>query len=205
MVAETLPEIQVSTVPATQGGAVFRILDIAKVHLPHKKRDAVLKHHAIRESVSGTDTRTVYLTSAAVAAMHAHIHWGEHAKSNRIEQGGLLLGHAARDERGIYAVAEAAISGEGAEGNSVYLHLDVPIWRHMIEQAGDRYPGLQVIGWYHTHPGSLPVFMSGTDRRTQSGVFSEDWHFALVLNPHRKIWAAFAGTNAEDCCAHWLV
>ena len=65
--------------------------------------------------------------------------------------------------------------------------------------------GLQVIGWYHTHPGGLSVFMSGTDRATQRRHFSADWHFALVLNPHRQSIRAFHGPECLECSAAAIV
>lgn len=58
---------------------------------------------------------------------------------------------------------------------------------------------MRVIGWYHTHPNNLGVFMSGTDQRTQATFFSANWQFAIVLNPHRLQWKAFAGEQATEC------
>jgi proteasome lid subunit RPN8/RPN11 len=63
---------------------------------------------------------------------------------------------------------------------------------------------LQVIGWYHTHPGRLSVFMSGTDLNTQSKMFSMVWQFAIVLNPQKQLWRAFSGSKAKECKGYML-
>jgi proteasome lid subunit RPN8/RPN11 len=63
---------------------------------------------------------------------------------------------------------------------------------------------IHVVGWYHTHPGELDVFMSSVDRHTQEKLFSEDWQFAIVLNPQRAEWRAFNGRAAEECRGVWL-
>ena len=77
-------------------------------------------------------------------------------------------------------------------------------WKKMIDRVDmmlDSNPNkdLQIIGWYHTHPNQLDVFMSETDVGTQMRFFSNDWQFAIVLNPHKKLWRAFHGKNAEEC------
>jgi len=59
--------------------------------------------------------------------------------------------------------------------------------------------GRFVVGWFHTHPNSLPAFMSGTDRATQRSFFSAGWHFALGLNPHRRLAACFHAADADPC------
>jgi len=66
----------------------------------------------------------------------------------------------------------------------------------LLEQSGS---ALQIIGWYHTHPNTLDVFMSGTDQNTQSRLFGNDWQFAIVLNPQKRIWCAFYGSHSTEC------
>lgn len=46
--------------------------------------------------------------------------------------------------------------------------------------------------------------MSGTDRTTQQRLFGNDWQFAIVLNPHKKIWRAFYGANSSGCRGYVL-
>ena len=68
-----------------------------------------------------------------------------------------------------------------------------------------RSSSLRVVGWYHTHPNGLDVFMSGTDRDTQRALFPGAAQFALVLNPHRRLWRAFRGADSDPCHAAVIV
>ena len=100
---------------------------------------------------------------------------------------------------------EHAIPAISAVGTPVYLSVDHESWGNMAKQLdllNDSNPNeedLQIIGWYHTHPNQLDVFFSGTDRATQERMFYQDWHFGLVLNPHRKISKVFQGKEAHEC------
>jgi proteasome lid subunit RPN8/RPN11 len=130
-----------------------------------------------------------------------HIQWGYRTDDNVVEQGGLLLGNSFKDPDTdiVYAVVEKAVSGDLARGTSSYLEVTHETWKEMLDYVDNQETDLQVIGWYHTHPNNLDVFMSGTDRATQSRLFCNDWQFAIVLNPHRKIWKAFYGSDSHEC------
>jgi proteasome lid subunit RPN8/RPN11 len=142
-----------------------------------------------------------YLKMSAFQAILDHIEWGNRTRDNVVEQGGLLLGDAFRDpDTGlIYAIAEQSISGKLAIGTSSYLEVTHETWKEMLDYVDSLDTDLQVIGWYHTHPNNLDVFMSGTDQATQSRLFGTDWQFAMVLNPHRKIWRVFYGADSREC------
>jgi proteasome lid subunit RPN8/RPN11 len=148
----------------------------------------------------------LYLTMNAFCEIKQHIGWGKRTDENRVEQGGILLGHAFRDsEKNLtYAIAEQAIPGMLAIGNAAYLEVTHETWKEMLDDVDRLGAQLQVIGWYHTHPNNLDVFMSGTDRATQERLFGNDWQFAIVLNPHKKIWRAFYGANSCECRGHVL-
>lgn len=147
-----------------------------------------------------------YLTMNAFEVIRKHIGWGQHTHENRVEQGGILLGHAFRnpDTGVVYAIAEQAIPGRLAIGSPGYLEVTHETWKEMLDQVDRLGTQLQVIGWYHTHPNSLDVFMSGTDRTTQQRLFGNDWQFAIVLNPHKQIWRAFYGADSRECRGYVL-
>lgn len=157
------------------------------------------------ESGAGESHR-LYLTREAMGHIHSHIGWRQVTSHNCVEQGGILLGQAFRDStRGItYGVVSAAVAGLSARGSSVHLEMTHDTWKEMLDSA-DRlleqspHKELQVIGWYHTHPNGLDVYMSGTDRDTQSRMFAQDWQFAIVLNPQKQRWRAFYGREAQEC------
>lgn len=134
-----------------------------------------------------------------------HIGWGQITKSNGFEQGGLLLGNVFRDpERMItFAIVEKALAGLSATGSMAYLSIGHATWNEMLDEADlyldDQEYQLRIIGWYHTHPMTLQVFMSGTDMNTQRTFFPNYWQFAVVLNPHRQLWRSFLGGDALEC------
>ncbi len=134
-----------------------------------------------------------------------HIGWGRKTIKNSVEQGGILLGRVIRDSKGrLFGIVEEAVPGESATGSGAYLEMSYETWKSIIEQADpflENHPDkkMTIIGWYHTHPNDLDVFMSGTDRATQEHVFSQEWQFAVVLNPHKKIWRVFRGVESEEC------
>jgi len=151
-------------------------------------------------------THLLFIKPKAISKIFEHIAWGKRTNENVVEQGGILLGHAYRDmtTKIIFGVIEDAINGDLATGTSAYLEMGHATWKKMIDEADllvDAQPdeSLQIIGWYHTHPNSLDVFMSSTDKGTQERVFSCDWQYAIVLNPHKKKWRAFYGKEAEEC------
>lgn len=146
------------------------------------------------------------IESAAQKKLFEHIEWGKHTSKNSVEQGGILLGRVFKKSarKIIYGVVKDVVPGKSAHGSAAYLELSTDVWKEMLdhvdrerEQGGES--GNQIIGWYHTHPNSLDVFMSGTDMATQRRLFANEWHFAIVLNPQRKLWRAFQGPNASEC------
>jgi proteasome lid subunit RPN8/RPN11 len=148
----------------------------------------------------------LFIEIEAMKQIFEHIGWGKRIERNVVEQGGILLGQVFRDENQklTYGIAEKAIAGSLAKGSSAYLDMTHETWKQMLDSVdeilnGNPEKNFQVIGWYHTHPNSLSVFMSGTDQSTQSRLFSHAWQFAIVLNPHKQIWKAFYGKNAEEC------
>lgn len=149
----------------------------------------------------------IYIDSNARKEVLNHIEWGNlTSKNNRIEQGGILLGDVYVDtELGItYGVVWKSIPADYTEGSPISLEMSHESWKKMIDEI-DTYhlspngSPPQIIGWYHTHPNTLDVFMSSTDLATQQRLFGYDWQFAIVLNPHKKIWRAFHGADAKSC------
>jgi proteasome lid subunit RPN8/RPN11 len=57
---------------------------------------------------------------------------------------------------------------------------------------------LTVLGWWHTHPNALDVFLSSTDMETVRLKYYKPEKYSVVLNPHRGIFRAFAGRNATE-------
>jgi hypothetical protein len=159
----------------------------------------------------GVSSAVLYVKDAAMRRIHEHIEWRRRSSANLVEQGGILLGSANRDpETGVVhgVVTDAVPARAGARGSGAHLELGHEAWHAMLEELdvmrGTSGGRMHVIGWYHTHPGELDVFMSSVDRATQEKLFREDWQFAIVLNPQRGVWRAFNGRGSEECRGVWL-
>jgi hypothetical protein len=153
----------------------------------------------------------LYVKDTAMRRIHEHIQWNSRSSANLVEQGGILVGSATRDPvtgaiHGL--VTDAVAARAGARGSGAHLELGHEAWHAMLDELDVMRDAsashMHVIGWYHTHPGELDVFMSSVDRLTQERLFSEVWQFAIVLNPQRRVWRAFNGRASEECRGVWL-
>ncbi len=137
---------------------------------------------------------------------------------NRIEMGGWLIGRYIRDDNGHIIQAEVTdiLKAECCEGTPTYLEWpaieDIRLQREFFRIKEDltlTHPdageALTRIGWWHTHPNSLPVFMSSTDMSTQRLKFFKPHDYSVVLNPHRMTWKAFIGKDAVEVPAIMLI
>lgn len=186
----------------------FEITECSPEHKP--KQAAEPKCRAFEQSMvlrRGADSsHKLFITKSAYENLLVHIGWGSYTEKNRVEQGGILLGQAFIDsETGLtFAIIQEIIESRFGKGTSSHLELDHKAWKDMLDRADDVLDmeirqALWVIGWYHTHPNELDVFMSGTDRATQTRLFEKVWQFAVVLNPHKKIWRVFWGVDSQEC------
>lgn len=146
--------------------------------------------------------RRLIFQPAAQQRMLSHIEWGQRTPRNTVEQGGILVGKIYQCGNIVYGVVEDTIQAR-TQGSSAYVQFNHEAWDEMQRKLDDmneeRQDKLIVIGWYHTHPNELSVFMSGTDRGTQEEQFFKYWQFAIVLNPQKKICDAFCGKEASKC------
>lgn len=198
-----------ASVPARSSAKRFEITATTPAYeVTSRSRNDALRALSIRSyaSAEADASHELYIEQRAMQDLLAHIEWGLDSPRNRVEQGGLLLGHVYSDphDETVYGVVSAVIPGARAKGSGAYLLMDHETWKAMLDHADDLNaasggPALQVIGWYHTHPHELSVFLSGTDRATQARMFSQPWQFAVVLNPQKTTWRVFHGGAAVEC------
>ena len=143
----------------------------------------------------------LYISEGAERTIKEHIAWGKKTRQNVREQGGILVGRPVLAGERLVGIAEYAIPANLSHASAAYLQMGTETWREMLDIFDAQYKeaGLYVIGWFHTHPNSLPVFMSGTDMGTQRAFFNQEWHFSIVMNPHRKLIACFHSAEAVSC------
>jgi proteasome lid subunit RPN8/RPN11 len=115
----------------------------------------------------------------------------DHAVSNTsVELGGVLLGYAYRHEQRVFVEVQAAIPVQTADHGPVHFTFTADSWSQVHKDRAVRYPALNIIGWFHTHPG-LGVFFSGDDVVVHKAAFTMPWHVGLVVDPLSKQAALF--------------
>lgn len=93
------------------------------------------------------------------------------------EQAGLLLGR--RDPRGGYMAVEEALEAGIDEGGSRFTERT---WQRARRVAKHRYPRLEVVGWFHTHPGT-GVELSAEEIAVHRKFFAEPWQVVYAVDP----------------------
>jgi proteasome lid subunit RPN8/RPN11 len=175
-----------------------------KGEVPYHRSDVVLESDSTRKA-----PYALVIEEQARETIFEHIGWRAVRAENNVEQGGILVGEVIETPDGrFFGIAKQALPGLGGRGSSTYLQMDHSAWKAMYDQVDElshlEESGNQIIGWYHTHPQNLGVFMSGVDMNTQKTMFSRPWHFAVVFNPHRKLWKVFRGAEAKECPGYFL-
>src|SRR5262245_54031910 len=98
------------------------------------------------------------------------------------EIGGILLGH--RPGNRLLITDYAPLPCEHAHGPGFTLSPnDEEKLRKLMARARVDFPGLEPVGWYHSHTRS-EIFLSEADLAVQEKFFPEPWQVALVLKPH---------------------
>ncbi|MBM3269401.1 MAG: Mov34/MPN/PAD-1 family protein, partial [Candidatus Sericytochromatia bacterium] len=136
----------------------------------------------------------VAVRAAALAAARRH---GDGSPGREV--GGILYGRCVRRDD-CYAVEIcAALPARDAAGSAVHLVFTPAAWEHVFAGRAALEPDLEIVGWYHTHPG-LGVFLSGTDRRTHATWFGRPWQVAMVLDPLADEAGLFSGSGEAIAC-----
>ncbi len=120
----------------------------------------------------------VYVTRSAYRQMVRHAQQGA-----EFEVGGFLLGGYHAWQGHPYVDVTTPVPALKAQSAKTHLTFSNEAQREF--HAGlSRYPGLAVLGWYHTHPG-YSVFLSEYDLFVQRSFFREPHHVAVVIDPRQ--------------------
>ena len=108
------------------------------------------------------------------------------------EIGGVLLGEVERGDDSSAILVQAVLPVKTDDYGPVHFTFSADSWALLHQERAEQYPNLDIIGWYHTHPG-LGVFYSADDVVVHSAAFVMPWHVGLVLDPIYR----------EGCCFGW--
>lgn len=106
-----------------------------------------------------------------------------HAKESlNAEICGVLIGEWCEDDQGEFIVVDYSIRGAGAKEGSTHVTFTQETWNQIHSQKEQLYPKLQIVGWYHTHPG-FGVEFSEMDLFIHRNFFSGPSQVAFVTDP----------------------
>ena len=107
-----------------------------------------------------------------------------HALSNtRVELGGVMLGRQLIDDEGRpFVVISDSLRAEHYEATKGSFKFTHETWSQISRQRDEFRPDLEMVGWYHTHPG-WSVFLSGMDLFICNNFFNRPLDVALVIDP----------------------
>ncbi|HLK61250.1 MAG TPA: Mov34/MPN/PAD-1 family protein, partial [Chthonomonadaceae bacterium] len=96
-----------------------------------------------------------------------------------------------------------ALPAHGAVETETTIEYTADAWQALTPRLQQMDASWTVLGSYHSHPGH-GVFLSATDRDTQSEVFSHEWQVALVVDPVKDKIGFFLGEKGTPC-PNWYV
>ena len=106
-----------------------------------------------------------------------------HAKESlQSEICGALAGEVCEDEEGLFIEVKAAIRGAAAREGSTHVTFTQETWNAIHRKLEQNFPKLQIVGWYHSHPG-FGVEFSEMDVFIQKNFFPAATQIALVTDP----------------------
>jgi proteasome lid subunit RPN8/RPN11 len=135
----------------------------------------------IRRSFPGPREASAPLRVAVDRAAYAELI--AHAKSSlEKEICGVLVGSICEDEQGIFVHVAAIVRGAAASHGSTHVTFTQETWNGIHATLERDYPKLQMVGWYHSHPG-FGVEFSEMDLFIQKNFFPGSTQIALVIDP----------------------
>lgn len=101
------------------------------------------------------------------------------------EMGGWLVGKWRCDRRSSeqFIIIEAILPAPHTRQGSAYLTFTQDTQLALHDALEQRYPGKELVGWYHTHP-RMGVFLSSYDTWLHNHFFPAPYQVALVIEPH---------------------
>ena len=96
------------------------------------------------------------------------------------EVGGVLVGYLGDGEMPAVTGCIAALEARGERASVTFTH---DAWSSIHARMESDFPGKQIVGWYHSHPG-FGIFLSGHDIFIQANFFSDPRQIAYVVDPH---------------------
>ena len=151
---------------------------------PHKARrpDLDPRLACVAYRVVGHDDLPIFLEKGPADAIERHA-----LRDVSVELGGILLGKECVDEvngKPFVWVTEAleAKHYENTQASFTYTHES---WAEITRERDEKFPELDIVGWYHTHP-DFGIFLSSHDLFIHHNFFDQPLQVAYVVDPIRQ-------------------
>ena len=129
----------------------------------------------------GHEDMPIFLERKPADAIERHA-----LRDTSVELGGILLGKECLDEttgEPFVWITEAleAKHYENTQASFTYTH---DSWGEITRERDEKYPDLDIVGWYHTHP-DFGIFLSSHDLFIHHNFFDQKLQVAYVVDPVR--------------------
>ncbi|GHU64764.1 hypothetical protein AGMMS49983_11210 [Clostridia bacterium] len=118
------------------------------------------------------------------------------ASNMTIELGNILLGKVAEVFGKRHVIITACIEAKYTDASSSTLTFTHETWDYVNKIHEEKYSGLRIVGWQHTHPG-YGIFLSNYDMFIQENFFNLPFQIAYVVDPKQKIRGFFQWQNEK--------
>ncbi len=146
----------------------------------HRRPDRNRHYAVVRYGDTATAELPVYIDMDVAAELESHAQ-----SDTSVELGGVLLGGQYTDDQGqpfvVITDSLRAKHYEATKGSFKFTH---NTWTQITNERDEFPEDLQMVGWYHTHPG-WGVFLSGMDTFICRNFFNKPLDVALVIDPCR--------------------
>lgn len=105
-----------------------------------------------------------------------------------------------------FASVSTMLPIEQVDSSITELKINADMIRTAFKNA-DPLSGRTLLGFAHSHPNQLTIAMSLGDYAFHRSLYNMDWRSAmtLIINPQKKHFAAYTGSNADHIEASFLV
>lgn len=156
------------------------------------------------------------ITKQPAKVIHDYFEVGKHTQRNHNELAGLLIGFDHDVGNGkVQSIVTHFLPIETCVSTPSYLEWsateDIRLQRQFkgikesfLIRDAQFASKLRILGWIHSHPNGLPVFLSGTDMDNIRLHFNSSIQFSVVLNPHTEWWKAYLGPQKQEVASLML-
>ena len=136
----------------------------------------------IAYQVPQADDLPIFLDRRPADAIERHA-----LRDTSVELGGVLLGRECLEEQTgepFVWITESLEAKHYAntQASFTYTH---DAWEELTRERDRLHPGLDIVGWYHTHP-DFGIFLSGHDLFLHRNFFDQPLQVAYVIDPIRQ-------------------